>query len=62
MPKTMTWEEFVATLKKDIDAFGDYWTKHHLDDPKNFPAKMGRGEWEEQFLVYDREKEEGACT
>ena len=48
----VTWKEFLAELVSDITKFDEFWAESHLKNPKDFPATLSRGDWEEQFLVF----------
>ncbi|USN14314.1 hypothetical protein KABACHOK_05010 [Brevundimonas phage vB_BpoS-Kabachok] len=50
-PTELTLDQYVARLQAEITAFADKWRAHNALDPDHWPATMGIGEWDEQFIA-----------
>jgi len=48
--KEMTLEEFLKTIRAELDYFEKEWPKRNRKyGNKTYPMKMGVGDWDEQF-------------
>jgi hypothetical protein len=54
----MTLDEFIDEQKELLVAFEKYWRKMMKSAPDDFPLSMDEGDWDEQLLVYDEDREE----
>lgn len=45
-------EDFVKELREDVLRFERMWVRKHKKTPKQYPMKMGSGDWFEQFMVF----------
>ena len=45
----MTFDDFIAELRRDVDAFEGGWLFDNGRDPENYPMEMYSGDWDEQF-------------
>ncbi len=48
----MTLQDFVKSVKSDLDRFEEYWIRQHYDDPGLFPHYLQEGEWIEHFECF----------
>ena len=50
----MTLDQFIEEEKKTLRIFEAWWRAENKKNPKNFPLDMEPGEWDEQYLTYER--------
>jgi len=64
MPKEygLTCAEYVALLKQEVDNFAAFWFDGRRQDPKNFPERMGPGDWAEQFIAFKPREKDGRVS
>jgi hypothetical protein len=49
----MTLEEFIAETKARLEKFEQKWHLENSKNPAEWPNEMGRGDWDEQFMIFD---------
>ena len=55
----MTLNEFLLSIRKDIDDFENMWKREYENNPYNFPLELPNDEdWLEQFLLITGEHNE----
>lgn len=47
----MTFDEYMAELRKDVEYFETFWRENHEAAPDEFPMEMLSGDWDEQFVL-----------
>ena len=52
--KKVTMDSFIKQEIRGLKKFREFWAEGHKKTPENFPLKMGLGEWDEQFRMFDQ--------
>lgn len=50
--KEITLDEYVEKAKQELDKFKQEWIEQHKEDPRNWPMRLGEGEWIQQELSH----------
>jgi hypothetical protein len=50
-----TFDDYMKRLRAEVDGFEIWWRENMKDCPNEYPNKMGRGDWDEQFMMYGGE-------
>lgn len=50
----MTLDEFIQEELDRIARFREFWITNAVEKPEHYPPEMGFGEWDEQYLSYER--------
>jgi len=53
----MIFRDFISQLNSDVSQFMHYWLNKHTKEPDNFPIKLSKEEWVEQFEAFIELKE-----
>lgn len=55
----MKLEEYIKSLKSEIDSFEANWKENHAKTPEEWPMEIpNKAEWDEQFLAHYTSKME----
>lgn len=49
LEREVTFDEFLALIRKDIDGFEKMWRENNQKDPELWPMKDWVGDWYEHF-------------
>jgi hypothetical protein len=49
----MTLDEFIKSMKQDLDAFRANWKEQQSEVPEHFPNDLDEGDWYDQFLTFE---------
>ena len=52
MENEITLEEYVETIRQELERFKEKYTEWHKIEPDIFPLKMDEGDWNEQELSF----------
>ncbi len=50
----MTLEEFVKKEKENIKRFEKWWKEQEKKIPEHYPHEMEWGDWDEQYMLWER--------
>ncbi len=51
----MKLQDFVAVERMSAIKFHEWWTLQHRTNPDDFPLSMEPQDWDEQYMIWDRD-------
>jgi hypothetical protein len=53
-----TLDTFCKNMHTNVDVFKEFYLRERAKNPKNWPSRMGDGDWYEQFLIFMADPDE----
>jgi hypothetical protein len=54
----MKLSEFRKEMIEDIDKFSEHWLDKNVSNARDWPLEMEPGDWYDQFLIFEANKDE----